>query len=112
MAVLGALIEPRDKSGVDSFRGNFVLNRLAKAFHQSHHKNNERDSDHHTKNGKKTAQLVRAHGVKRELKVFFEVLLHSHSLVFRAQSFDWIQPRGAHRGIDPEKQSNRRGKDQ
>ena len=60
------------------------MNRLAKAFHQSHNKNDERDSNHHAKNGKKAAQFVRPHCIKRELKVLFEVLLHGYFLVFRA----------------------------
>src|ERR1700684_3938730 len=46
------------------------------------------------------------------MEIFAEVTLHRVVLGLRPQSFDRIEPRGAHRGINAEKQADGGGKNQ
>src|ERR1700733_6657687 len=94
VAVLRALIEAGDESGIDSFRRNFILDGLAKALNQTDDDDDQGDSDHHAEDSEKAAQLVRPYRVERQLKVLFEILLHViPSFPPAALRWDLVAPR-------------------
>ena len=107
-----ALIETRNESGVDSFGNDFVLDGLAKTLHQADDEDDERDADHHAEDREEAAQLVRANRVQREMEIFAKITLHGLVLGLRPQSFDGVEPRGAHCRINAEKQADGGGKNQ
>src|ERR1700728_3187720 len=76
MPVLRPLVETRYESSIDALGGNFFLNGLSKTLNQADHQDNQRDSDHHPQNGEEATELMRSNSIKRQLKVFFEILLH------------------------------------
>ena len=77
------------------FRGDFVLNRGPKALNQTDDQNDERYANHHAEDGEKAAQLVGAHGVEGELKIFAEVLCIAYPK-FRPAALRWGQVSAAH----------------
>ena len=65
-SIFGPLFEARNEGSVNSFGGDFILDGLAKSLDQADDQNDQRDPNHHAKDGEKAPQLVRADRVESE----------------------------------------------